>query len=107
MKRALCVITFSLLLNGCATRANLEWNLDSWVGHEVNGLIQHWGTPMNINDYANGEVSYTWLFDSGLSNSPIQGTIDTASSNYCRITIDVASDNLVQAWKLDGDDCKV
>ena len=105
MKRILCVITFSLILNGCASRANLEWNLNAWIGHDVDGLIQHWGDPVDVSGYSNGDVSYIWLFDDGLSNSPIKGTIDTLSK-YCKISIDVSSEYMVQSWKLEGNDCK-
>lgn len=106
MKRTLFVVILFIFLNGCASRENLEWNLSAWVGHNVNGLIQHWGTPTDVSDLSNGSALYSWLFDEGLANTPIKGTINTVSQ-YCKITIGVSTNDLVQSWQLEGNNCKV
>ncbi len=106
MKWTLFVVILFILLDGCASRENLEWNLSTWIGHDVNGLIQHWGTPNDISDLSNGNTLYSWMFDEGLANTPIEGTIDTVPK-YCKITVGVSTNDLVQSWQLEGNDCKV
>ena len=105
MKKILSVIAFSLILNSCASRENLEFSLDTWIGHDVEGLVQHWGKPADINDYPNGKISYTWLFDDGIANSPIEGTINPVAI-YCKITVDVSNNETIQSWQIEGNDCK-
>ena len=105
MKRTSFVVILLIILNGCASRENLEWNLNTWIGHDVNGLIQYWGTPTEITNLSNGSASYTWLFDDGIANSPIKGTINSVTI-YCKITIDVTTYDTIQSWQMEGNDCK-
>ncbi len=105
MKRLLFVVFFLLFANGCASRANLEWNLSSWIGHDVNGLVHHWGTPSDINKLPNGNVMYSWMFNEGLASTPIDGTIGT-QSKFCKISVATSTEHLVQSWQLEGNNCK-
>ena len=105
MKRILFVVLFLIFVNGCASRANLEWNLSSWIGHDVDGLVQHWGTPSDISKLANGSSMYSWMFNEGLASTPISGTI-SARSKFCKITVATSIEDLVQSWQLEGNNCK-
>ncbi len=106
MIRSLSLSILLTLVIGCASQANLEFNLDTWKGHHVNGLIEYWGTPSNVNSAANGNAQYTWLFDKGIANSAVDGTI-RQEVIYCKVTVGVATDATIESWALEGNDCKV
>ena len=106
MKRTFFISVLFTLVFGCASQANLEFNLDTWKGHNVNGLIEHWGTPSNVNNSSSGIAQYTWLFDKGIANSAIDGAVRQIVI-YCKVTIDVATDETIESWTLEGNDCKV
>lgn len=105
MKKVLFVCALLTLVTGCASRANLEISLDDWIGHSVRGLVQHWGTPSDINNVSGGNAFYSWLFDDGITDSPIDGTINTVAI-YCKIIVGVSTDDIIESWQLEGNDCK-
>ena len=106
MIRSLSLSILLTLVIGCASQANLELNLDTWKGHHVNGLIESWGAPSTINNAPNGVAHYSWLFDTGVANSAIDGTIKE-DIFYCKVTISVSTENTIETWALEGNDCKV
>lgn len=106
MNKILFVCILLTFVYGCASKANLEFNLNTWVGNSVKGLIQHWGTPSDVDNLSNGSALYTWLFDDGIANSPIKGSVN-AVAIYCKITVDVSKNETIQSWQLEGNDCKV
>jgi len=105
MNRIIFICTLLILINGCASKLNLELSLDTWIGHNVDGLVQHWGAPSNVNSLENGSTSYSWLFDDGIANSPIEGSIN-ATAIYCKVIVDVSKNETIEAWQLEGNDCK-
>jgi len=105
MNRILFVCILLTFVYGCASKANLEISLNTWVGNSVDGLIQHWGTPSDVDTLSNGSASYIWLFDDGIANSPINGSIN-AVAIYCKITVDVSKYETIQSWQIEGNDCK-
>ena len=105
MNRILFVCILLTFVYGCASKANLEISLNTWVGNSVHGLIEHWGTPSDVNNHSNGSALYTWLFDDGIANSPINGSIN-AVTIYCIITVDVSKNETIQSWQIEGNDCK-
>ncbi len=42
------ILLFTILLSGCATTANYEKKLNTWVGTSVDDLILGWGEPEKI-----------------------------------------------------------
>ncbi len=106
MKRSFFISVLFTLFFGCASQANLEFNLDTWKGHNVNGLIEYWGIPSNINNAANGNAEYTWLFDKGIANTAIDGSV-RQEVVYCKVTVGISSDRTIESWELEGNDCKV
>jgi hypothetical protein len=53
-KRNLAVIVAAALLAGCATSANYEKMLNSWVGVNADNLAEVWGPPQNSYALSNG-----------------------------------------------------
>ena len=54
-KSVLVLIFGSLSLSGCATQANYEKTVDSWVGEPEAKLIASWGPPTN--SYTSGDTT--------------------------------------------------
>ena len=54
MKRFHFVALLLTLLSGCATTANYEKILNSWVGTSVDNLVMQWGPPSNSYPLSNG-----------------------------------------------------
>jgi hypothetical protein len=48
------VIIISMLLTACATTANYEKILHSWVGDNVDALVSEWGPPASSYPLTNG-----------------------------------------------------
>lgn len=47
MNRRIAAGAFTLLLGGCATTANYEAILQSWVGKPIDSLVSSWGPPQS------------------------------------------------------------
>lgn len=54
MKNVKLIFLFALLLVGCATSANYEKLLQSWVGSSADNLVMRWGPPANSYPLSNG-----------------------------------------------------
>jgi len=54
------------LLSGCATTANYEEILDTWVGSHVDDLVVSWGPPQGTFDLSDGgKVNYVGVAQRG------------------------------------------
>lgn len=80
---------------GCATTGGYERVLQSWVGNNVNNLIQKWGPPTNEYKLPNGNVMYTWLFDGGVVAMPI-GNMAYAVNRSCKTTFTANGQGIIE-----------
>lgn len=106
MKKAL--VTFLLVgaaLSGCATTGGFEDVLNSWVGSDVNRLIETWGPPADTYQMPNGRTLYTWFFDGGAVAVPV-GDYAYAVNRYCKTTFTVGKQGRVLGWRWQGNACK-
>jgi len=60
MKRIILGFTFIALLFGCATTANYEKMLSSWMGASADSLVQSWGPPDNSYQLSDGGKVLTY-----------------------------------------------
>ncbi len=116
------IFLFFLSLTGCATTANYEKILSSWVGAPEIDLVRSWGPPDS--QYEASGVKFLSYQKSG--NVFIPGTNPTyrttvigntaytssygGSPSYnfqmtCKTTFEV-KDGRVLNWKWEGNDCK-
>jgi hypothetical protein len=59
--RSLSVAAWAvLLLTACASTRGYERALDSWVGSDINQLIESWGPPTQTYPMPDGRNMYTW-----------------------------------------------
>ncbi len=54
MKNLSLFVVLSVALAGCATTANYQKILNSWVGYNVDNLVMRWGLPANSYPLSNG-----------------------------------------------------
>lgn len=122
------VATISVtLLTGCATTANYERVLSSWVGSDADQLIRSWGPPSSTFPLSNG--GQVFVYSRGRSSTyttpmqvqqgpgmfigntyyPGQTTV-TGGQAYnirhsCRTQFEVDSSNRIVSWRWEGNSC--
>jgi hypothetical protein len=122
MYRLFSVILLALFLNACATSANYEKILDSWVGSNVDELVISWGYPVNSFKAPNGNTVYAYSSSSSYtmptnttSNYNVYGNSVYGSStttggqtlNYsCQTFFEVNENNIITTWRWKGNSCK-
>ena len=80
------VIALSLALSACATTANYEKALNSWVGADVDSLVMRWGPPASSYALSNGGKVIEYVRQSnvqvgGYTTSVPQTTYNSGSAN--------------------------
>ena len=98
------------ILSACATTAKYEELLNTWLGQNINTLIDSWGYPENSFEGPNGNKVYVYS-DSESYTSPTQtyGTTTTGGYIYslsCQTFFEVNSSNVIVKWRKKGNNCK-
>src|SRR5690554_4530278 len=122
MYRIIVVILSALLLSACATTANYEKVLSSWVGHDVNELVGSWGYPANSFKAPNGNTVYAYSSSGSYtmptnttSNYNVYGNSVYGSSTttrgqtlnfWCQTFFEVNENNIITTWSWKGNNCK-
>jgi hypothetical protein len=58
-------LTAVINLWGCATSANLQSNMNSWIGKPISQCIQQNGPASTVSDDGKGGRVYTWISGGG------------------------------------------
>lgn len=120
--RALIAVLVIALLSGCATSAKYNAILDTWMGHDVNELVNSWGYPQNSFKAPNGNTVYVYG-SSGSYTMPTQTNTtynvvgNTVYGNsyttggqtlnfWCRTFFEVNDQNIIVNWRWEGNNCK-
>ncbi len=107
MKNIFYGFLLSMLLGSCATTSGYEKVLQTWVGLNVNELLQSWGPPADVYKLPNGSMMYTWWFDGGVVSMPIGKRGGAMTMNrYCKTTFTVNEQGVIQRWSWKGNTCK-
>lgn len=104
VRRIPVIMALALSLSGCMTRGKFEGRLKSWLGSDVNALIEGWGPPSSTYDLPNGRKMLTWSDDRGAYAAPVGGGA-IAVRVGCTITFTVGKDSRVEAWRYQGNNC--
>jgi hypothetical protein len=120
--RQILSAAFLTVLSGCATTANYEKILNSWVGANEIDLVRNWGTPQRV--YETGGTKFLTFASS--RNIYMPGTAPTYTTTYigntayttrtggspsqnigmiCITTFEIKNDRVV-TWRWEGNDCK-
>lgn len=84
------------------TKTTMEKVMESWVGENINTIIDHWGYPTSEQIVA-GKKLYHWL-DSAYVVSGNQFGVYGGESN-CNRTFEVDKNNNVIKWQWTGNSC--
>lgn len=121
MRKALALIVTLFALTSCATTANYEKILNSWVGDTELNLIRKWGPPRQTyetggskflvylstrNVYLPGTApSYTTtVIGNTAYTNPIGGTPGQNIGLSCQTTFEISGERIV-SWRWQGNDC--
>ncbi|MBW2716045.1 MAG: hypothetical protein JRD03_08210 [Deltaproteobacteria bacterium] len=85
LKRALLVafLAVAAISISCADRRNVR--MESWKGHPIEELIEHWGAPSGTAQLKNGRTVYTWIAVYG-------------SGRTYRSTFTASKDGIIESW---------
>ena len=109
------------LLGGCATTANYEKILNSWVGSSELDLIRQWGPPAQAYEtsgrkfivYQSSSNMYIPGTDPTYTTTLVGNTAYTTSSGgtpsrnidlSCQTTFEISGNEIV-SWQWQGNDC--
>lgn len=120
MKKIVCVLF--LFLAGCATTANYEKMLNSWIGAPEIDLVRTWGPPDN--QYSSSGIKFITYQKNGAVYIPgtsptytttmIGNTAHTTTSGgspgyniylNCKTTFEIKDEKIIN-WKWEGNGCK-
>jgi len=121
-KVELTSLIFVIGFSSCATTGKYKIVLDSWVGSNVNQLIDSWGYPSNSFKAPNGNTVYMYT-SSGSYTMPTQtistynvygntiyGNSTTSGGQtlnfWCKTFFEVNQDNIITTWRWQGNNCK-
>jgi|LauGreDrversion4_2_1035121.scaffolds.fasta_scaffold156322_1 hypothetical protein len=120
--KKLLIIFLGIFIVGCATTANYEKILSSWVGAKEIDLIRAWGAPDNQYE-SSGTKFLTYQKSNNIympgtaptySTKMIGNTAYTSSSGgspayniqmFCKTTFEVKNERIV-SWRWEGNGCK-
>ena len=120
--KKLLITLFALITTACATTANYEKILNSWVGASEIDLVRVWGAPDNQYE-SSGTKFLTYQRSSNIympGTSPtytttvVGNTAYTSSSGgspayniqmFCKTTFEVKGERIV-SWRWEGNGCK-
>lgn len=122
MRNALSLTAILFALAGCATTANYEKILNSWVGATELDLIRKWGPPRQSYEagdskflvYSSSRNVYipgtapayeTTVIGNTAYTNPVGGTPGQNIGLSCQTTFEVSSERIV-SWRWQGNDCK-
>lgn len=121
MRKQIALAALLLTLAGCATTANYEKILNSWIGNTELDLIRKWGPPQQSHEtggrkflvytssrnvYIPGtEPSYTTtVIGNTAYTNPVGGTPGENIGLSCQTTFEISGDRIV-SWRWEGNDC--
>lgn len=111
LRQCILLLGTMLILPGCATTANYQRAVESWVGHSSDELIQAWGPPVSEYKLNNGSKILTYVFDGGSVgyanyNPYLNTTIINQSRQSCKTMFTVDQFDRVTYWQYEGNMCR-
>jgi len=122
MRNWLFILLISVVLFSCATTENYEKNLNSWLGVNIDNLVNQWGYPTHSFEAPNGNKVYVYEYSS-TGRLPTYTTIQEYNYGYytqyrattyggqvitywCRTFFEVDKSNIIIRWRWEGNNCR-
>ena len=123
------IISFFLILSSCATTANYEKVLASWIGSDVDSLVKVWGPPQGSYTLSDGSLIIEYSNQSNMImggytyNKPQtnyhygNGYISTTTTYtqhttpvynvnlWCKTIFTSDPNGIITSWKHEGNNC--
>lgn len=112
------LFVLSFYFAGCATTANYEADLNSWLGIDAEELVNQWGYPSQQIKAPNGNDVYVYEW-SATGTLPTYTTVNvyggTIFANtygggqltyWCRTFFEINEDGKIIQWKWEGNNCR-
>lgn len=104
-------ILITLIITGCATTANYEAVLQTWVGSSEMKLVSSWGPPTGTYALPDGGKMLTWAKSSGPQavsgyNAFTKTVTTNTYTNWCNTTFTINTSGTVTNWQHEGNACK-
>lgn len=115
MKKTIVLLLLIVAGTGCAGTQKYTNAVSSWVGHDVNELVQSWGYPQQTLTAPNGNTVYVYSSvdygQNGVYTTPELGVGTWAMGGqrtewYCNTFFEVGANKKVVNWRWDGNNCK-
>jgi hypothetical protein len=121
MRNSLALAVIALVLTGCATTANYEKILQSWVGRTELDLVRAWGPPLQTYKtggskflvYSSARNVYfagtppaytTTVIGNTAYTNRIGGTPGQIVGMRCQTTFELIDQKII-SWQWQGNDC--
>ena len=76
--------------------------MDSWIGENIDTVINHWGYPSSEKEIA-GKKLYYWLNSSYVVSGNLSGVYGGEAT--CNRILEVDKNNTVVKWQWEGNNC--
>ncbi len=118
IRTILVFILFVFALSGCATTANYEKKLNTWIGVDAKELIAQVGYPDSSIQVPNGNMIYVYK-SFGYVTMPTTGNTTTFGTgysittinpgqtiwSYCNTYFEIGPDGKILKWSWEGNNC--
>lgn len=105
----LLYLTIALSLSGCATTANYEKILNTWVGSSAESLVEAWGAPSNVVQVTDTKKAVVYEFNGGASTygnvNQYGGYSGYTVANTCTTTF-IVTEGQISSWQWRGNSCR-
>jgi hypothetical protein len=122
----LLLLLASVFLVSCATQAKYQAALNTWIGHDVNELVDKWGYPAGSLKAPSGNTVYVYQRGESIpmpttyqTTASVYGNRNFATGNattiaygggtldfWCRTYFETNSSHKIIKWRYEGDDCR-
>ena len=114
MKKVLWHSVLLLICGGCVSSEKYSAAMDSWLGADVNKLVDSWGYPDNTLKIANGNTVYIYNRSTSYTTpvtvvNPVYGTSYASGGQTvnldCQTFFEVDKNNQIVNWQWKGNNC--
>ncbi len=112
------ILVLCLGLIGCATVRGYETILNSWIGHDINDLVNKWGYPDSFiapdgnkvyvfsNSRSFRRPMYTSMGYDAFGNATATTTGGGTATSWCKTYFEVDQNNKIIKWRWEGNSCR-
>ena len=121
MLKHILTVTLLIIIIGCATTAKYEEVLASWLGSDIQELVDSWGYPENSFDAPNGNKVYVYkerrsiylpgetTVTNQVVGDSVYSTANTSAgisiNRHCSTYFEINTSGEIVKWSYKGNEC--